>query len=414
MPSVNDMVVHQAATILNQLQQQATGQATGLISTRMDFVSAATTLLKSGYDPIMNALSQMWTRTIFSVRPYSAKFPSLEMDADRWGNATRKVSFADKPVEDDERFLYPVGYDSAQDPANGNGLSVDMFKLHKDDVQQVAFYGQSVYEDARTIFRDNLDVAFTSPEEFMRYNAAAVQARSNKLEQYREDIRRGVVCNAITAVGFENQNGRVVHLITEYNTELGASTSGDFTPVNAQTVMQPDNFAPFIRWLYAKITTIARRMGERSNLYQTVVDGKQINRHTPSDRLRIYILSELMDKINAIVRSTTYHDDYLRDADWEGVTYWQHINNPQMVNNICARTDSDGNIIIGGAGSAPVQIGNVVGIMFDADAMGSAITNYWSSVTPFNAAGGYWNDFIHANFRTRFDMTEKIVLLLLD
>ena len=139
MASVNDMTVYQAGTVLSSLVQQATGQKVITPTTPGEFVSVATTALKTGYDPILNALSQMWGRTIFSVRPYSRMFKGMEMDMERWGNATRKLSIADKAIEDDARFEYPVGYKAGQTPATGDGKSVDMFALNKPDVLQTNF-----------------------------------------------------------------------------------------------------------------------------------------------------------------------------------------------------------------------------------------------------------------------------------
>lgn len=313
--------VYQAAAVLNELQHQATGASPLAITNAAEFVSAAQTALKTGYDPIVNAISQVWGRTVFSVRDYSAPFARLEMDAERFGNATRKISFADKDVTADERFTYPVGYDATQTVPSGDGLSVDMFKLRKPDVQQVAFYGQSVYQDWVSIFRDNLDVAFSGADEFMRFNAAEVQVRSNKLEQYRETQRRAMLANACAALLAENQTGRVIHLLTEYNTATGLS-------LTATTVMQPSNFPDFIRWLYGRLQTLGRLFGLRSNKLQTIVNGKVINRHTPASELNIYMSAPLMDQINARVRSTTYHNDQLRDANWEAVDFWQSIDAP--------------------------------------------------------------------------------------
>lgn len=403
MPST--MIVSQAAAILNDLQHQATGSsALAVINTPADFISAAQTALKTGYDPIVNALSQMWGRTIYAVRDYSAPFARLEMDAERWGNATRKVSFADRDVTNDDRFTYPVAYDSTQNPANGDGLSANQYALRKPDLQQTAFYGQSVYQDWVSIFRDNLDVAFTGPEEFVRFNAAELQNRSNKLEQYRETTRRGLLANAVGALLDENKTGRVVHVLTEYNTATGQS-------LTATTVMLPANFPDFIRWLYARLSTLGRQMALRSNKFQTVVSSKVINRHTPADRLNVYMSASIMDQINARVRSITYHDDYLADANWEGVDFWQAIDSPMSINIKPTYTDTSGDQI---TASTAVTSSVVLGLMFDDDAIGYAVTNYWTSVTPFNARGGYWNDWFHANFRTRFDMTEKMIVLTLD
>lgn len=401
----DSMIVSQAAAILNSLQHQATGSsALAAINTPADFISAAQTALRTGYDPIVNGLSQMWGRTIYAVRDYAAPFARLEMDAERWGNATRKVSFVDRDIVDDDRFTYPVAYDANQNPANGDGLSANQYALRKPEIQQVAFYGQSVYEDWVSIFRDNLDVAFTGPEEFVRFNAAEVQNRSNKLEQYRETTRRGLLANAVGALIAENQSGRVIHVLTEYNTATGQS-------LTATTVMLPANFPDFVRWLYGRISTIARLMSLRSNKFQTVVNSKTVNRHTPAENLEIYISSSFMDQINARVRSTTYHDDYLEDANWEGVDFWQAINSPMSINLKPTYTNTSGSQI---TATNAVTSSVVLGLMFDQDALGYSMVNYWTSVTPFNARGGYWNDWFHANVRTRFDNTEKMVVLTLD
>ena len=216
MATVNDMTIYQAGIILASLVQQATGQRVIRPSNNGEFVSVATTALKTGYDPILNAMSQMWGTTIFSVRPYSRMFKGMEMNMERWGNATRKLSIADNMIEADARFLYPVGYDAEQNPADGIGKSVDMFSLHKPDVLQTNFYGQSVYENSYTIFRDNLDTAFTSPEEFMRFTSMVAQNRSDKLEQYRENISRGLLANYAGSLLAEAQESRVIHLLTEY------------------------------------------------------------------------------------------------------------------------------------------------------------------------------------------------------
>ena len=60
---MNDMTISQAATILGSAVEQATGQKVITnIATPEQFVSVAQTALKTGYDPIINALSQIWSR----------------------------------------------------------------------------------------------------------------------------------------------------------------------------------------------------------------------------------------------------------------------------------------------------------------------------------------------------------------
>lgn len=404
MANVNDMIVHQASTVLNSLVKQATGQATITASTPGEFVSVAQTALKTGYDPILNAMSQMWGRTIFSIRPYTRKFKGMEMSLDRWGNACRKISVAEQPVKDDERFSYPAGYDATQTPADGNGKSVDMFKLNKPDILQTNFYGQSVYENIYTVFRDNLDVAFTGPDEFMRFNSMVAQNRSDKLEQYRETIARGLLVNYIASIIEDDGDGRVVHLLTEYNTLTGQQ-------LTAQSVYQPTNFQSFMEFVYSRIANISRMMTERSEMFQTVINNKHVMRHTPPNRQKVYLLSRYMDMFDAMVKANTFHDNYLKYTDYEGVNFWQSIDEPDSIKAIATYTHMNGTVY---TSDVATEKTGIFGVIFDEDALGYAQVNAWNSLTPFNPVGGYWNDVDHVNFRTLMDMTEKGVLLLLD
>lgn len=415
-PNVNDMIVKQAGAILKDVVEQATGRAVLNPANVGEFVSVATTALKNATDPVMNALTQMWGRTIFAVRPYREKFASLFMDMDEWANATRKISFADTDIEDDERFKYPVAYDSGQDPATGNGLAVDMYKIHKDDPLETKFYGQSVYQDVRTEFLSSLETAFRSPEEFMRYNAAAVLNRSNKLAQYRENIGRAITINLIGSLYYIANSvaplgdaGRVIHLLTEYNTETGLSLTN-------QTVMQQDNYAAFTRWVYARIGNLVDLMSERSTLYQTTVNGKVINRHTGADDMRIFILSKYLRQMDSMAKSVTFNDDLLRLGTVESVAFWQDIKTPDQVDlaNVISLTGADGSIITSALAAGSTALSNVYGVIFDRDALGYSMVRERSFVTPFNAAGEYWNTYMHANFRAFQDTTEKSVLLMLD
>lgn len=409
MASVNDMVVNQAGTILTSLVKQATGQTLIAPTNSTEFVSVATTALKMGVDPIINAMSQMWGRTIFSQRPYSRRFKGLEMDMTRWGNVTRKLSVADKPVEDDARFSWPVGYAADQTPASGDGKSVDMYALNKPDILQTNFYGQSVYENNYTIFRDNLDTAFTGPEEFMRFVSMVGQNRADKLEQYRETVGRGLLANYAGALLAEAQVGRVIHLLSEYNN----LSDQQLTP---QTMYQPHNFTPFMRWVYTRVRMLAEMMRERSQMFQTVINAKPILRHTPPDRLKLYMYTPGMEAMKAMVAAETFHDDLIRYTDYESVTFWQSIEKPDSISVNPVYTGTDGSVKtkVGDSASAGIEQAGIFGIMFDEDALGYAQVNAWNQLTPFNAKGGYWNDFDHVNFRTMQDMTEKGVILLLD
>lgn len=406
---MNNMTVDQAAQVLNGIVQQMTGQtATATIATPQDFVTVAQTALKGGLDPVLNAVAQLWGRTIFAYREYQGRYEGMRMDLDRFGNATRKLSIAADSLEEDDSYKWPVTYDAVGHPANplGNGQSVDMWTIKKPDVLQTMFYGTAVWQQSYTIFRDQFDSAFRSADEFARFNTMVLQERLNDRESFREAVARGLQANYIAGIIEEANTYRCVHLLTEYNQETGLAT-----PLTAQTVYQPQNFGPFIKWVYARISTLARMFGERSELFQTVVNSKHILRHTPANQLRIAIIAKAMDQIGAMVKADTFHSDYLKDATWEGINYWQSITDPMDIDVNAVYTDTNGTVT---QSQTATKSSVVFGLIHDKDALGYAYVNEWSAPSGFNAKGGYWNEFYHARVKTISDNTEKGAVLLLD
>lgn len=400
----NEMTFNQVATILNNVQQQATGQTAIAATNTAEFVTAAQTTLKSGLDPVLNAINQVLTRTIFSVRPYERKFGIVEVSESAYGNHIRKLQIADNPIKEDDSYKWPVAYDATKttNPL-GNGESVDQYIINKPQTLQTNFYGSNVWSDYYTVFRKQMENAFTGPEQFAGFISMVVQNMSDKLEQVRENIGRSVVANFIGGVLSENQEGRVVHLLTEYNTATGL----ELTPI---TVMKPENYKAFVLWAYARIFTMSDLMTNRSQMYQTVVDSLPVMRHTPKRNQKMMILSQASNEMVTMAVSDTYHDRLLQMGAYENVDFWQSIKNPDTINVTPGRIGSNGSVVIG----SEVNQAHVFGVIFDEEALGYATTQQWSAPTPFNARGGYSNMWQHETQRCWNDHSEKGIVLLMD
>lgn len=401
--SVNTLNFQQISTILTSIVHQATNQSVLTPTDTQEFVSVGQLALRADRDSVMNAISNVIARTIFSIRPYSAKMTGLMMDTFRWGAMLRKLSIVDSDWMDDPAYKWPALFDATQNPATGNGEKIDPWTIKKPDVVQTNFYGASVYFDEQTIFEDQLETAFTGPEQLGSFLSLIMTNLSNRLELSNEGIRRGLVANAIGSVIDENQAGRVIHLLSEYNraTEL---------TLTAQTVYQPDNFAPFMKWVYSRVAQICDLFTEMSTMFQTVINGKPVLRHTPYQDQRIYLYAPTRHDIDARVLADTFHDSYLRYADVETVNYWQSIKSPDQINVLPAYTGTDGTVVNADA----VTQGKVFGIIFDRDAMGMTLLDQRVLSTPLNTKGLYRNLHVHAKQRVIMDNTEKIAVLLLD
>lgn len=400
----NNMTFEQVSTILTSVVQQATGQKVITPTNTHEFVTVAQTALKTGYDPIINAISQVLSRSIFSIRPYYRKFNGIEYNETEWGNMVRKLSIADKPISDDDRYKWPVGYAADQQPPNGDGKSVDQYVINKPNILQTNFYGANVWSDWYTVFRDQLDSAFRSPEEFGQFLGMVSQNMMDKLEQVRENIARSTVSNFIGGILDAGQDDRVVHLLSEYKTLTGQDA------LTAQTVYQPTNFKPFMQFVYSRIAAISEMMTERSLMFQTVVDGKPVMRHTPKADQRVYLYAGARYNAEMMALADIYHDNYLRETPTETVNFWQSIETPDSISVTPGYIDTTGAAKTGEA----VEQAGIYGVIFDRDALGYATLQQWSEATPFNARGGYTNIWFHETQRCFNDHTEKGVVLLLD
>ena len=402
--SVNTLNFEQVSTVLTSIVKQATGQTVLTPTDTGSFTSVAQIALRADRDAVMQAISNVLARTIFSIRPYSAKMTGLMMDTFRWGGMMRKLSIADSDWSDDPAYEWPALWDNTQVPPSGDGQAIDPWTIKKPNVLQTNFYGASVYFDEMTIFEDQIETAFSGPEQLGSFLSLLMTNLSNRLELSNEGIRRGLVANAIASVVDENQSDRVVHLLTEYNTQTGLTLTGT-------TVYQPANFPAFMKWVYSRVAQISDLMTEMSVKFQTVITGKPVLRHTPYQDQRIYLYAPARHDIDARVLADTFHDNYLRYSDVESVNYWQSINTPDTVNITPAYTSTAGVLV---TPQTAVSQANVFGCMFDRDAMGMTLLDQRVLSTPLNTKGLYRNLHVHCKQRVVFDNTEKVVVLLLN
>lgn len=387
----NSLSFNQCATLLASINAQATGKAAIAPVDNSQFVAVAQTTLLTGYDKVINSISQVLSKTVFSVRPYNRKFKGIHVDAVKYGNHVRKLTVIDKNPDDDDRQKLV------------DGESIDQQKVNKPGVLQTNYYGAEVYQRSVTIFRDQLDVAFSSAEEFGRFISMVLQNVSDLIEQDHENCARATLVNYMAGkinAGVDNIN--VVKLITAYNGEKG-------TEYTAETIRGNDAYADFIKWAIGYIKTMSDMMTERTQLFHTNITDKPVSRHTPHNKQKLYMLSKEINEMHAGVFSSVFNDEYLKAVDFERVSFWQSVKTPSAINVKCNYMDADGTIK-----TASVSNNNVFAVLFDEEAAGVTTVNAWTASAPFNARGGYSNTFWHFTDRYYNDFTENGIVFLLE
>lgn len=377
-------------TTLNAIISQATGK-TNISAINNDFISVATMALGIAPDSLLNAISQVISRTIFSIRPYNRKFAGLFVDNMKWGNHVRKINIGDIDWEAN------VSYDLV------NGESIDADIVSKPDIVQTNFYGQCVYSKHYTIFRDQLNIALQNEEEFQRFYTMLVQNTMDMIEQCHENTARATICNLIGGK-VKGDTSNVIHLVTEYNDVTGLELDSD-------TVKKPENFVPFYKWAFSRIKTISGLMTERSLQYHINITNHNIMRHTPVQNQRLYLYTPEMNNVESSVFSSVFNEQYLKMMDYEGVNFWQSIQTPMGINVQARYMLSSGAIWSEGTATAT---SNIFGILMDEEAAGITTYGARTATTPYNARGEYTNVWFHFNDRYWNDFTENAVVFLLD
>lgn len=390
--ATNSMTIEQISTVLNSIVSQATGMSGIGAYAANNFVTVAQTALLNGKDPLMDAISQTLSRTIFSIRNYTEKFPRLRVDAQRWGNVVRKLNVADWDAQNNASYEL------------SDGQSVDMYTVQLNNVLQTNFYGQITWERQITTFRDQLDVAFQGANEFGSFYSMLLTKCDNQIKQAHETLARGLVVNLIATLITEASAPRVVKLLTDYNTETGLE-------LTKQDVYKPDNFPAFMAWAAARIERIKNMLTERSVIYHTNVTGKEITRHTPFRNQQMYLYAPLEFDLNMRALSVLFNDKNVKLGYNELVNYWQSIQTPGSINMTPVYMGKDGTVT---TASTAVNNANVFGVIFDDEAIGYTIANEHQNTTPMNARGEYWNTFYKWVHRYWMDNSENAVVLLLE
>lgn len=398
----NEITFNQLATVLNAIVAQATGK-TGIAATdTSSFVTVGQEALKCGYDTLGTAISQVLGKTIFSARPYTAKFRGLEMSKQEYGNSSRKLSPIDKDFENDPSI----------DPAQMvDGGSIDPYVISKPLVQQENFYGTEVMKKSLTIYDWQLDQAFTGPDKFGQFVSMMMQNASDMLEQARENTKRMTIVNLIGAVLGNYAANQNVKLVTEYNSYL--SLYGQDMLTWATIKGNPVQYQRFMRFAYARVATIASMLTERSAKYHVSLPDKTIMRHTPYEYQRLYMLGQERYDMEAQVLADAFHDNYLKYADVETVNFWQSINTPDAINVTPSYLIASGENVGNVAKGAAVNKSGIFAVLMDRDAAGVVQVNE-RTTTQYNGRGEYTNYWFSAAMRFYNSFTENVVVFTLD
>lgn len=394
----NTLIPQDAYVLMNDIAYQATGRKDLTAVDTSSFVSVGETLLRTGVENTMNAISTVLAYTIFSVRPYKSSLSSLRVSAQRWGAQIRKITPLSQDFEQSQDWNTQL---SPQALADGN--SIDMYKINAPQALQLNFYGTKVLQKHITRFRDQLSLAFTSEAEFMRFMDAIMVEFANEVEIGNEAQTRATLINFFA--GLQAMNLSVIDLTSAYNTKFGTSYTRD------QLITQ--HLTEFMQFFVSQVKVTSDRLVDMSAYNHANITGyKPILRHTPKTRQKMIMYGPMFTEAEATVFSEIFNPIYLElGNNFETVNYWQSQEDPTAISatpNILDTSTGESK-----TAESVINIPYVVGAIFDEEACGVMPQFNYASTTPFNSAGGYYNMFYHWRFNSYVDFTENAVLFIL-
>lgn len=392
--SVNALSFQQAAAILNDLNQQVTGQAALAPVDLSEYISVGQKTLLTGYDPLSIGVSQMVGRTIFSYRSYESSLSILRNTSEEYGAITRKISAIQQPLEEDGAYALTDGRHAP-----------DMFTVRKPKLYQTNFTGFDVWDSYVSVTRQQLKNAVLNPAEMGRLLDLVLGTKSNEMELSRETFERATLANAIAATVQLANPRQVRHLLTEYNAVTGLN-------LTSETVRQAANYGPFVKWAYAQIAKVSDLLRAYSSAFHLNPTEGAILRHTPKDAQRVFVYSGALHEIDANVLADTFNASMVKEQlpVTASIDFFQSLQSPDSISVTPAYVNASGTEAEG----KPQEVNNIFAVIADRDAFGTNYHDQSVDVTPYEAAGKYYNYWYHEARRYWFDAFENMVVFLMD
>lgn len=369
------MEMTQIAEIVNETTAQVTGTEPIADVDLNKIVDAGAEVLDTDkVDHYVKNLIDRIGKVVFVNRPYSGATPSVMMDSWEYGAILEKIQYEGLPAaEDNDTWELE------------DGRSYDPNIFYKPNVSAKFFSERRTFEIPMSFAQRQVKSAFTSAGQVQALFSMIETAISNGMTVKMDSLIEATVNNFIaTTYGDGTANARVVKLLTDY-----ASFTGETAPSAAHALSTPE----FVRFMAFAMKRKASQMTKLSTVFNA--GGKY--RHTPNDRLHIILHADAAAAADAYLQSDTYHNEYVALPGAEKVPFWQGSGTS------FAFSDTSKIIVTPRGEESPVTINNIVGFMWDRDALGVSnidrrVTTNWNPKGEFTNNwykfdAGYFNDF---------------------
>lgn len=365
------MEITQVYSLANTATNEALGTESVLLENLSNLVDVGTQIFNAeAVDRYVRSLVNQIGKIIFVSRPYRGSIPSVLMDAWEFGSVLEKITV--ELPEATENESWELVDRASYDPNifYKPQVSAKFFNKKVTFEVDMSFTEMQVKQSFQNATQLNsfLSMLYTAVEKSMTIKTDALVMRTIN-NFIGETIYADYAGGDLTA----SSGTRAINLLKLYKDRYADAAA--LTP--AQAITTPE----FIRFAAYTMGNYIDRLTRISTLFN--IGGK--DRFTPKDMLHVVMLSDFRNAADIYLQSDTFHDAYTALPNAETVPYWQGSGTDFQFGNVSK-------INVTTTGNHNVEVGGVLAIMFDRDALG--VSNLSRRVTTnYNAKAEFWNNF---------------------
>ncbi len=387
------MTVQQIHTLMNTVTSEILGKTDVVKEDLSNVVDVGKELFSNtDVDNYVKSLVNHIGKVIFVNRPYTGNVPSMMMDSWEFGSVLEKIQ-ADIPQATENKSWELT-----------NGQSYDPNVFYKPTVSVKFFNSRVTFEVPMSFTEKQVKDSFSNAAQLngflsMLYNAVD-KSMTVKVDSLVMRTIDNMIAHTLHAEfptvkdnNYSDVSGtKAVNLLKLYNAKYSKTLTAE------QAVTDPD----FIRYASYIMGVYADRMGKLSTLFNV---GKK-ERFTPSDMLKVVMLSDFEKAASTYLYADTWHNENVKLPTAETVPYWQGSGQNYSFADTSKIHVSITDV---SSGTVDVSAAGILAIMYDKDAMGVCNTDR-RVTTQYNAKAEFFNNFYKFDASYFNDLNENFVV----
>lgn len=371
------MKVEQIKTLINDVTKEVIGKTDLINEDLSNVVDVGTEIFNAtSIDNYVKALVNRIGKTVFVNRKYSGRVPSVVMDSWEFGSVLQKIS-SDLP-EATENESWELE----------NGESYDPNIFYKPSVSAKFFNSKVTFEIPLSFTEKQVKESFNNSNELNAFLSMLYNSVEKSMTVKTDSLVMRTINNMIAQTYNANKS---VNLLALYHDATGEELTADKAIYSAD----------FLRFASLQIALYADRLGTMSTLFN--IGGKE--RFTAKEDLHIVLLSEFAKGAETYLESDTFHNELVKLPKAETVPYWQGSGTDFDF----AKTSKINVKIKDGDTTKTVEVGGILGVMFDRDALG--ISNLDRRVTTnYNPKAEFFTNWYKFDCGYYNDLNENFVM----